>query len=327
LTTTALPGSPVQVTRFSNLSRLGKSISVPIRPDDDGYLGRECPVEECLGYFKVTPGTGIQGPAQCHCPYCGHSGDSKTFWTKEQIEYAKSVVFRKITDAIHDDLKSLEFDQRSRSGIGLSLKIEQSTPRPIRYYREKQLETEVVCDKCALRYAIYGVFGWCPDCGEHNSLQILSKNLEMAKKELNLADSLERQLADHLVGDALENVVAAFDGFGREVCARRAADIPFQSLIGARRRVQETFGFDFADGLTEDEWNTANRLFQKRHLLAHKMGVVDEEYVRKTADPQAVIGRKVSFGGDEIRATICIVEALGKRLFEGALSRKAQPIG
>jgi hypothetical protein len=30
-----------------------------MQSDDDGYFGRECPVEECLGYFKVTPGTGI----------------------------------------------------------------------------------------------------------------------------------------------------------------------------------------------------------------------------------------------------------------------------
>ena len=34
-------------------------------------------------------------------------------------------------------------------------------PTPIRYYHEEQLETEVVCEQCALRYMIYGVFGYC----------------------------------------------------------------------------------------------------------------------------------------------------------------------
>ena len=43
------------------LDRLGKQLSIPINADEDGYLGRECPVEECLGYFKITPGTGIKG--------------------------------------------------------------------------------------------------------------------------------------------------------------------------------------------------------------------------------------------------------------------------
>jgi hypothetical protein len=49
------------------------------------------------------------------------------------------------------------------------------------------------------------------------------------------------------------------------------------------------------------------------------MGVVDDEYVRKTGDTQAVIGRKVSLNRDEITATIRIVETLGRRLFAGIL--------
>jgi hypothetical protein len=309
------------VFRFNNLERL-KTISVPVKAGEDGYLGRECPVKECLGYFKITPGTGVKGPAPCHCPYCGHSGEQNTFWTQEQIEYAKSVAFRQISDAIYDDLKTLEFDGPRGGLITLSLKVNRSSSHPIRYYREKQLETEVVCDSCTLRYAIYGVFGWCPDCGAHNSVQILAKNLELAGKELALAESVDRELADHLVGDALENVVSAFDGFGREVCATKATDVPFQNLAGARAKVQAAFGFDFADGVPADDWTTVCRVFQKRHLLAHKMGVVDDEYIRKSGDAQAVVGRKVVVNRDEISATIRIIEMLGKRLFDGVLSPK-----
>ena len=97
------------------------------------------------------------------------------------------------------DLKSLEFEHKPSGpfGIGISLKLEPSAPHPIRYYREKKLETEVICDACTLRYAIYGVFGWCPDCGVHNSLQILIKNLELANKELALAEAVDKELADH----------------------------------------------------------------------------------------------------------------------------------
>ena len=111
----------------------------------------------------------------------------------------------------------MEFDIKPRGalGIGMSLKVE-GRPHPIKHYRESQLETEVVCDHCSLRYAIYGVFAYCPDCGRHNSRQILDKNLELAGKQLYLAASVERELSAHLVADALENVVSAFDVFGRE---------------------------------------------------------------------------------------------------------------
>jgi hypothetical protein len=206
-----------------NLKNLGTQFSIPIRPDEDGYVGRECPVKECLGYFKITPGTGVKGPAPCHCPYCGHEGEGKTFFTPEQIEYARSVVIRRVTDAIRKDFKSLEFDHKPSGpfGIGISMKLKESAPLPIRYYREKQLETEVTCDSCTLRYAIYGVFGWCPDCGVHNSLQILVKNLALAQKELALAQTAEAELAHHLIGDALENAVSALTAsVAKSVCER-----------------------------------------------------------------------------------------------------------
>jgi hypothetical protein len=304
---------------MNHFRNLKNPVSVPIRPDKDGYLGRECPIKKCVGYFKITPGTGVKGPAPCHCPYCGYSRASNEFFTKEQLEYARSVAVRKLVDAMQKDLKSLEFEHKPQGmfGIGISLKVKGSPPRPIRYYREKQLETEVVCDTCTLRYAIYGVFGWCPDCGMHNSLQILTKNFELAKKELKLAESADADLANHLVGDALENVVSAFDGFGREVCSRKAADISFQNLPTARRKVQETFGLDFADVLQPDEWEQTCKLFQKRHLLAHKMGVIDEEYVQKAKDLGAVAGRKVHLDHDEVTSAMSQIEALGRRLFVG----------
>ncbi len=305
----------------NNLERLGNQVNVPMKSDGDGYFGRECPIEECLGYFKVTPGTGIKGQALCHCPYCGYSGDNNRFWTQEQLEYARSVVIRQVTDALHKDFKAMEFDHKPSGGFGISfsLKVTQGPRHPIKYYREKELETHVVCDNCTLRYAIYGVFGWCPDCGIHNSAQILTKNLELARKELALAESAEKELADHLIGDALENVVSAFDGFGRAISGERGTEVRFQNLSGARRNVSEKFGFDFADGVTPAEWDFICRTFQKRHLLSHKMGVIDEDYVQKANDPIATVGRKIRVAREEVTASIGIVEALGSRLFAGIL--------
>jgi hypothetical protein len=43
-------------------------------------------------------------------------------------------------------------------------------------------------------------------------------------RELDLAATVDADLAEHLIGDALENVVSAFDGFGREIW--RAGPVP-----------------------------------------------------------------------------------------------------
>ena len=82
--------------------------SVRIPPDRDGFTGRECPIPDCERYFKVEFGTGLKGSNPCHCPYCGHVAPHDRFWTKEQIAYAKSVVFNEFTKSVLGQLKRLE---------------------------------------------------------------------------------------------------------------------------------------------------------------------------------------------------------------------------
>jgi len=304
-----------------NLERLADGFSVSIPASEDGLTGRQCPVDDCEGYFSIQLGTGLTGEdLKCHCPYCGHSGEPSDFTTPEQIEYAKSVALNRITGALLRDLKRMEFDHRPRPGtfgIGMSLTVS-GRPHPIRYYCEKALETQVVCDKCTLRYAIYGVFAFCPDCRAHNSRQILDRNLSLATKELALAAEKGGELGDHLVRDALSGAVASFDGFGRETCrvhaaratdATRAAGLSFQNLPKANAAVLQLFGVDLAAGLVPDEWDFACRAFQKRHLVAHKMSVVDAAYIAATSDPTAVLGRKVAVTAAEIEK---LIQLLGK---------------
>ena len=294
-----------------HLRQLGNTVSVPITADEDGFTGRECPNTECDGYFKIVSGTGLEGDGlPCHCPYCGHTAGHDEFWTQEQIRYAKSVAMRRISDAIRKDLKSLEFSQKPRGpfGIGLSMKVKTGPPLPIHHYREKELETTVVCTNCTLRYAVYGAFAFCPDCGQHNSQQILWANLEVVQKMLDLAENHDNDLRMKLIENALEDCVSAFDAFGRELCrvhADRTSNpatmnrMRFQNLVHARAELQ-TIGVEMTAVITTDAWEQALMLFQKRHLIAHKLGVADQEYVNRSGDRNAVPGRKVRVGSDEV---------------------------
>ena len=295
-----------------HLRRLGNTISVPIKADEHGFTGRECPNADCEGYFKVVSGTGLDGDGlPCHCPYCGHTADHDEFWTQEQIRYAKSVAMRRISDAFRRDLKSLEFNHKPRGpfGIGLSLKVKTGAPLRVHHYREKELETTVVCSQCTLRYAVYGAFGFCPDCGQHNSQQILGANLEVVGKVLDLAESHDGDLRQKLIENALEDCVSAFDAFGRELCrvhADRTSNpasirrMRFQNLVHARSELQ-AIGVDMTSVITKDAWEQALILFQRRHVIAHKLGVADQEYVHRSGDPGAVPGRKIRVSRDEVR--------------------------
>jgi hypothetical protein len=199
-----------------------------------------------------------------------------------------------------------------------------SRPTAIRRYRESKLETEVVCERCTLRYTIYGVFGFCPDCAVHNSLQILNKNLELVQKLLAVAETQESQVAQHLIENALEDCVSAFDGFGRETCRvfaakaakpKKAAEIRFQNIASARDRVREHFTVDFAATAELEDWGDILRAFQKRHLLAHKMGVVDDDYLSATGESSSLLGRKVSITAAEVGELAAQLQSLGAELF------------
>ena len=66
--------------------------------------------------------------------------------------------------------------------------------------------------------------------------------------------------------------------------------------------------------LRPEEWRAATIGFQKRHLVTHKLRVVDQEYITKTGDTRAVVGRKIGIGADEVRGLARIISKLAPRL-------------
>jgi hypothetical protein len=141
------------------------SISVSLPTDSRGLIGRECP--SCGQYFKLKPGTGLPVD-DCRCPYCDHSDEAGSFATREQLEYAKSVALNEVNRSVIAPMmqrwgRELERSTRN-SFIKLSVRYRYQ-PIPIFGYQERQLETDVRCSSCSLKFAIYGVFATCPDCG------------------------------------------------------------------------------------------------------------------------------------------------------------------
>ena len=317
---------------MKHLNRIPSHFSISIPEDENGMIGRECPEPTCESHFKIQLGTGLKGEnLPCHCPYCGHNAGQDKFFTKAQIEYINSVALNKVSDALLKDLKSMEFDHKPQGGFGIGISMKVSgRATPIRYYREENLETEVVCDKCTLRYMIYGVFGFCPDCAIHNSLQILEKNFELIEKLVTLAKTQDALVSQHLIENALEDCISAFDGFGRETCRvfaakatnpKQAADIRFQNIKGAIEKVLEQFDVDLVLTLDSADWDRLQEAFQKRHLLAHKMGVVDAEYQKTTGVSPSLIGRRVSIRLEEIHYLLRGLRKIGEELYEALESK------
>jgi CubicO group peptidase (beta-lactamase class C family) len=59
----------------------------------------------------------------------------------------------------------------------------------------------------------------------------------------------------------------------------------------------------------------------KRHLLSHRSGIVDEQYLAETSDPSAVRGHRVTVGKDEIEETAGTLLELGDWLISNLPTR------
>lgn len=271
-----------------------------IKKDDEGYLGRECP--ECEKYFKIKPGTGIPDFSDCYCPYCQHMGPQDHFWTKQQIEYARSVVLKKVSGDLLKMMKKMEAKPKKNQPISIGITVK-GRPTPITYYSEKELEEKVECKNCTLQYAIYGAFGYCPDCAGHNSQQIAEANFDLVIKILDLAKKSPSDIKSKLIENGLEDCISAFDGFARERCRDRYPKLSFQNIYVAKQKLDES-GINIAEGLDSSEWEFVIKQFQKRHLLAHKMGVVDEEYIKNTGSHPEQLGKKVSITENDVMSLI-----------------------
>lgn len=289
-------------------------ISVNIKPDEDGYTGRECP--ECEKYFKIKFGTGLPEATDCHCPYCNHTGPQDEFWTKEQIEYANSVALNKISGELLKSLKKIEIQPKRNQFISIGIKVK-GKPTPITCYSEKELEETIECEKCTLEYTIYGSFGYCPDCGIHNSIQIVITNFDLSMKILDLASDTEKEIKSKLVENALEDCVSAFDGYAREQYSEIQDKVSFQNIEAARNKILTDHGIDLAKRLDQKQWIFIIEQFQKRHLLAHKMGIIDAEYIKKTNCNPSLLKHKVFISESDVHELINCLKIVAENLFHG----------
>lgn len=274
-----------------------EKVSVEIKPDDEGFMGRECPT--CEKYFKIKPGTGIPDYSDCYCPYCHHFGSQNEFWTKQQIEYAQSVVLNKVSSDLLKSMKRLERKPNKNQFLSIGISVK-GRPTPITYYTEKELEERVKCSTCTLEYTIYGAFGYCPDCGIHNSKQIVTANFDLILKILDLAKIATPEIREKLIENALEDCISAFDGFSREHCFQLNNKLSFQNISNAKEKLLDHYDFNIAEGISDEDWNFVVMQFQKRHLLAHKMGIIDEEYVKKTCTNTDDVGKKVKITESDV---------------------------
>lgn len=315
-----------------------KQIFVPIEVDKDGYFDSQCPNEECLFQFKVDESDweNLFNDEKVFCPLCRHEAKSNSWFTTEQIEQAQEEVVKhvhgRIDKALEQGARDFNSEQPRNAFIKMSVKVTGTKPMhyimPIPAMEEMQLKIQ--CKVCNAKYAVIGSAFFCPNCG-HNSaeetfdnslkkIQDKIKNIPIIRQAVKTVSKDEAETTCRsLIESSLGECVVAFQRFSEVIFTTRAPEKnvklnAFQNIEIGGTYWKEILGETYEDWLTVNELIRLNLLFQKRHLLAHTEGIVDQKYIEKTNDNSYKIGQRIVIKEKDVTELIGLIEKLVNRL-------------
>lgn len=272
-----------------------------------------------------------------YCPLCRHEANANSWWTTEQLEHAKrrakKVLESRIGRALDTDAMEFNRKQPINSFIKMSMKVSGFKPYPLLLPipAKELMERKIQCDKCSARYSVIGSAYFCPCCG-HNSVErtfddsiekILAKigNTKIFRKafaEIGKKDKGEVTVRS-LIESALSDGVTAFQKLSEEFYSKMpntpsALFNVFQRIEDGSRLWKDACGKGYEDWLTPAEMIDLNLLFQKRHLLVHKDGIVDDKYLQKTGDNSYKVGQRIVIKDSDARRLVELVTKLANEI-------------
>jgi hypothetical protein len=325
-------------------------LRIPLPKTPDGKVNHRCPATGCrpavfqLGdapeerpHADAARLRRLPGAGETICPYCGHLAADQDFIDPADVEAIKKQIAwaakRDVVDFMKNTAK--DFNRNMPRGGFISMRMdvkEHVGPQPAAW--REDLLRDLTCDQCARRYGVYAVALFCPDCGAPNLGTHFRREVDLVRKQTELAEQMRaeanRELAYRLLGNAHEDVLTAFETYLKTVyrwLGSRVRVLPdeakgdtrrnrFQN-IGRARKAFVDVGFDPFDGLGDDDLRVLRLNIEKRHIVGHNLGIADESYAELA---QAELpGETVGLLGDEILrfASLCgrvILQLDGKLL-------------
>ena len=242
------------------------------------------------------------GNPPCHCPYCGEVGQPG-----------------RVLDAGPDQVRQVRRPQQdhrggadgpedagvrpsSRAGVRHRDQHEgRGAPAPDPPLPEPRLETEVVCDGAPSATPSTGCSPTAPTAASTTLCKSWRRTSNWPGsnspwRRASRATCPPTWLPTPWRTSSRRSTASGVRSAGSTPPRRRTRPRPkaisFQNLAGAQKNVQAPLRPRPRRRTPARRVGRPCRSFQKRHLLAHRMGIVDEEYLKKTGDTRAKVGRE-----------------------------------
>lgn len=309
------------------------TMSITLPKDARGYLARACPDEQCSpGYFKVKPGTGVIAEQDiAYCPYCLNESEPDDFTTEEQLRYAQDLAMNEMHDGIEQLFKSalgLGASNKKKLGgdfLSIEMSYKPGTKPHVRRPFEEDVRRDVVCPHCQLEHSVFGLAIWCPDCGQDIFLTHVEAEFNVIRTMLADCDRRQEIVGQRGLARDLENyledIVSIFEAVlkikTRRYLVKQAmseGDIErffkkngnaFQNISRAEAILQDQFGCELLQVLSESEIDGLIGTFEKRHPITHNLGVIDRKHLERVRSAEQE-GKEVRVSKGELEQAIVL---------------------
>lgn len=315
-------------------------ISVPL--DEKGYYDRECPSKECGGAFKVHfDDWGLKvSETRAYCPFCRHEAPSDQWHTPAQAEHIRTAALaemsRLVTAALQRGVARSRPHHVSGGLFGLTMTLDYRPgriPQIIPAKASEDLRQDFICEVCGCRYASLGASFFCPACGHNSATSSFDNTLETVRKTVqalyHLRSTLEKTVDADSACDAVRQVledqfarlVGAFERLNEALFAKlpNASQLPkkgnvFQRVGDASQLWLQAAGKGYLDFIDSQELERMKLLFQRRHVLSHKQGFVDQAYVDRSGDRGYAVGQRLVVRDGDVLELVDVLNKLASGL-------------
>ena len=210
------------------------------------------------------------------------------------------------------------------------------------HHSEIKQQFHFVCqiDGCKCQTDILGEYGYCPRCGRSNArnvfFQAVDKELvRMDEVKSTVFDRQERQSVwEKITVDAVSRFEALAKHLRRRLLClpmtanrrRELEGVRFQQPLNADRLLKQWFDIGLLQWagtptnpkreVPQFELEFIKVMVQKRHILVHNNGVVDQGYLDKTGDTSVQLDERIRIRSKEAQRFLTLVRDMARNLLD-----------
>ncbi|MBT2687293.1 hypothetical protein J7I93_03760 [Bacillus sp. ISL-47] len=312
-------------------------IPLEVLSDEKGYYDRQCPNQECEYIFKIHMEDWVEKVTdeKVFCPMCGHTAPSDAWFTDEQYNGIQKIVENCTLSYFQGEINKT-FNKFSKSTRNNQfVKIAYKPTRKITFQnnpigQREEWEIEIICEICGTRSSIIGSAYFCPCCGNNAAEKIFDESLDTIQKMIESkqamltmfselygkykAETMCRSMFEGSLGD----IVSAFQKYAEarfmKLSTKKVRVNDFQIVEKGSTLFNDYCGSGYGTWLSKEELNFMNLMFQRRHILEHNNGIVDERYIKQSNDLNYKVGQRLVLKEKEVVTLLRVIKELGEGL-------------